>query len=266
MSTANITMKIPTKMLAAIAINTFKEAVRNKVFYLLVALGITSALSSYVINMLTISDDVKVLKDVGLASIDFFSVLVAVFTGVNLVYKEIDKKTIYNILSKPISRTSFILGKFLGLSLTLLAALGAMVAIFFLFLLMNTGTMDFKLLLYFAMLYLELVIIVAVSLLFSSFSTPILSSIFTISIYLIGQVSWTFNQFKHLLITPVQKIFGYGFYYLLPNLDKFNIKNQLVMNTPLDSYLLLNGLLYAVLYTSALLILTVVIFNKRQFQ
>jgi ABC-type transport system involved in multi-copper enzyme maturation permease subunit len=252
--------------LKAIALNTFKEAVRNKVFYLLIALGITTALSSWIVSLLTIGDKEKVLKDVGLAAIDFFSLLIAVFTGINLVYKEIDKKTIYNILSKPLSRSSFIVGKFLGLSLTLLVALAAMVIIFFLYLFISTGTMDFRILAYFFLLYLELLVITSISLLFSSFSTPILSSLFTISLYLIGQVMWTFNLFKHHLTNPLERILAYSFYYILPNLDKFNIKNDIVMKTKLDGYLIVNGILYAVCYISALLVLTIIIFNKREFK
>jgi ABC-type transport system involved in multi-copper enzyme maturation permease subunit len=252
--------------LKAIALNTFKEAVRNKVFYLLVALGVVTALSSIIVSMLTIGDRVKVLKDVGLAAIDFFSVLIAIFTGVNLVFKEIDKKTIYNILSKPISRSSFILGKFLGLALTLLVALVSMAAIFFLFLLVTTGAFDFKILVYFFLLYLELLIIISITLVFSSFSTPILSSIFTISLYLIGTVSWTFNLFKEHLKTPLEKGVTYFFYYLVPNLEKFNIKNQVVLNTGLEPYWITNAVLYAAVYTAALLILSIIIFNKKEFQ
>jgi ABC-type transport system involved in multi-copper enzyme maturation permease subunit len=252
--------------LKAIALNTFKEAVRNKVFYLLVALGIITALSSQIISMLTIGDKVKVLKDVGLASIDFFCVLIAVFTGINLVYKEIDKKTIYNIISKPISRSSFILGKFYGLALTLLVALVSMAAIFFFFLFISTGQFDVKILLYFFYLYLELMVITAISIVFSSFSTPILSSVFTISLYLIGHVTWTFNQFKDKLDKPLEKIVAYFFYYILPNLEKFNIKNAVVMKSDLNNYLIANTIIYGLCYTAALLILAILIFNKREFQ
>jgi ABC-type transport system involved in multi-copper enzyme maturation permease subunit len=252
--------------LKAIALNTFKEAVRNKIFYLLVVLGIVTALSSVIVSMLTIGDKVKVLKDVGLAAIDFFSILIAIFTGINLVHKEIDKKTIYNILSKPISRSSFIIGKFLGLSLTLLVALVCMAAIFFLFLLVSTGSFDYKILVYFGLLYLELLIITSISLMFSSFSTPILSSIFTITLYLIGTVTWTFNLFKEHLVKPLEKTVAYFFYYILPNLEKFNIKNEIVLKTDLDSYLVINAVIYAVCYTAALLILSIIIFNKKEFQ
>lgn len=252
--------------LNAIALNTFKEAVRNKVFYLLVVFGMLSALSSKIISMLALGDTEKVLKDVGLASIDFFSVLIAVFTGINLVYKEIDKKTIYNILSKPVSRGTFILGKFLGLAFTLLVALASMAVIFFLFLLISVGTVDSRLLIYFAFLYMQLLIITSISLLFSSFSTPILSSIFTISLYLIGQVLWTFNYFKHLLKNPFEQIVIYGVYYILPNLDKFNIKNAVVMQTEIQTGVILDTVLYAVLYITAILSLAILIFRKKEFQ
>jgi ABC-type transport system involved in multi-copper enzyme maturation permease subunit len=252
--------------LRAIALNTFKEAVRNKVFYLLVVLGVTTALSSQIVSMLTLGDRIKVLKDVGLASIDFFCVLIAVFTGINLVYKEIDKKTLYNIISKPISRSSFILGKFLGLALTLMVALVSMAAIFFVFLWFSSGEFDPGILLYFFLLYLQLLIITSISLVFSSFSTPILSSIFTISLYLIGQVTWTFNEFKYKLVKPLEKVIAYLFYYILPNLDKFNIKNEVVMKVKLDSDLIMIAIFYGLGYSAALLLLAILIFNKKEFQ
>lgn len=252
--------------LKAIALNTFKEAARNKVFYLLIVFGILSALSSQIVSMLTIGDRVKVLKDAGLASINFFSVLIAVFTGINLVYKEIDKKTIYNILSKPISRSVFIVGKFFGLAITLLTALASMAFIFFFFLYVSTGEFAPGILAYFVLLYMELLIITAISLLFSSFSTPILSSIFTISLYLIGQVLWTFNLFKDKLVSTFERIVVYFFYYILPNLDKFNVKNDVVMKGGVDSFQVLNAGLYAVVYIAAVLILAILIFNRKEFQ
>jgi len=252
--------------LKAIAVNTFKEAVRNKVFYLLIVVGILFAFSSHIMGLLTIGDRVKVLKDVGLAAINFFSILIAIFTGINLVYKEIDRKTIFNILSKPVSRASFILGKFFGLSLTLLVALASMAVIFFLFLWLDAGEFDGKILVFFLLLYLELLIVNAISVLFSSFSTPILASIFTISLYLIGHISWTFNAFKHNLVRPVEKGIAYFFYYLMPNLEKLNIKNQVVLNTPLDAGVILDSIMYAVCYIAAVLILAILIFNKKEFQ
>lgn len=256
-------MKLNVK---GIAINTFRESARNKMFYLLVFFGILFALSSKLISFLTLGDAMKVLKDTGLAAINFFCVLIAIFTGINLVYKEIEKKTVYNILSKPVTRDEFIIGKFLGLGLTMLTALGSMAGIFFLFIALSGGGLDFKIALYFFMLFLELLVIVAISLLFSSFTTPILSFIFTVSLYLIGHVMWTFNEFKSYLKIPAWRTFTHVIYYLLPNLDKFNIKNEVVLNTALDPLTLLFAILYALAYILALLALAMIIFRKREFQ
>jgi ABC-type transport system involved in multi-copper enzyme maturation permease subunit len=249
-----------------IAINTFKESARSKVFYLLVFFGILFALSSKLISFLTIGDALKVLKDTGLAAINFFCVLIAIFTGISLVYKEIDKKTVFNILSKPVSRDEFILGKFLGLALTMLAAEAAMAVIFFAFVALSGGGFDGGILLYFLMLFLELLVLVALSLLFSSFTTPILSFIFTVSLYLIGHVMWTYNEFKTLLASPAVKALTQAFYYLLPNLDKFNIKNEVVLGTTPGPWSIAFTALYGLAYTAALLALAILIFRRREFQ
>ena len=249
-----------------IAVNTFKESARSKVFYLLIFFGILFALSSKLISFLTVGDAMKVLKDTGLAAINFFCVLIAIFTGISLVYKEIEKKTVFNILSKPVSRDEFILGKFLGLGLTMLTALAAMAAIFFAFVALSGGGFDWGILLYFFMLMLELLVIVGISLLFSSFTTPILSFIFTVSLYLIGHVMWTFNEFKALLKAPAVKAIAQGVYYLLPNLDKFNIKNEVVLGTALNPWTVLYSILYALAYIAALLALTLLVFRRRDFQ
>jgi ABC-type transport system involved in multi-copper enzyme maturation permease subunit len=252
--------------LNAIAINTFKEAARNKIFYLLIVFGIVFAFASKLASLLTLGDQTGVMKNVGLASINFFCVLIAIFTGINLVYKEIDKKTIFNILSKPISRTNFIIGKFFGLALTILVALVSMAAVFFLFIFFTTGTFDWRMLVYFAFLYLELLIIISISLVFSSFSTPILSSIFTVILYLIGHVLWTFNEFKYKLVEPATRVLAYLLYYLLPNFEKFNIREQIVMNMKIETKLVFYSFTYAILYILAMLSLAILIFRKREFK
>ena len=252
--------------LRAIAFNTFKEAVRNKIYYLLIFFGIGFSLISELISLLTVGDKIKVIKDVGLASINFFSVLIAVFTGINLVFKEIEKKTIYYILSKPISRSNFIIGKFLGLAFTLAVALVSMGIIFFLFLLLSTGSFDSRIIIYFVLLYLELLIITSISILFSSFSTPILSSIFTISLYLIGHVVWTFNLFKDKISDPFTKFITYFFYYILPHLEQFNLKNDIILETRLDPNIFFNSILYAFCYISPILILAIIVLNKKEFK
>lgn len=252
--------------LRAITLNTFREAVRNKIFYLLLFFGIFFAVSSKIIGMLSIGDQLRVIMDSGIAAIGFFTSLIAIFTGINLVFKEIEKKTIYNILSKPINRDSFILGKFLGLALTVLVALAAMMLIFFLFLYVNSGHFSTGLLLHFLLFYLELLILIALSLLFSSFSTPILSSIFTICLYLIGKVTWTFNIFQPMISSRPVRFLTYLVYYLVPNFEKFNIKDQVVLSVAVPWYQVGYAALYGIAYTIFLLLISIMIFRKRQFQ
>ena len=205
--------------------NTFKESARNKMFYLLVFFGILFALSSKLISFLTLGDAMKVLKDTGLAAINFFCVLIAIFTGINLVYKEIEKKTIYNILSKPVTRDQFIIGKFLGLALTMLVALARHGrASFSSSFCWSAAVSTSKSSSTSSCCYLELLVIVAISLLFSSFTTPILSFIFTVSLYLIGHVMWTFNEFKSLLQLPALDEIHPG--ALLPPAQSGQIQHQ----------------------------------------
>lgn len=249
-----------------LAVNTFKEAARSKVFYLLFFMGVIFAVNAKFISMLTVGDEARVTLELGLSSIQIFITLIAIFTGINLVFKEIDKRTIYNILSKPLYRSHFIFGKFLGLMSTLLLALLGMGILFVGFLMLVEAPLTSQLMFFFIMLFCELSIVVAVSLLFSSFTTPILSTIFTITIYIIGHVLWTYNQFKGLIQDPISKVVVASVYYLLPNLEKFNIKSQVVLRSELDPAVMAMNIVYAVCYTTALLLLSLLIFSRREFK
>jgi ABC-type transport system involved in multi-copper enzyme maturation permease subunit len=113
-----------------IALNTFKEAVRDRILYLLLFFAALSILVSRILALLTVGDRAKIIKDVGLASISFFGALMAILIGTGLVYKEIEKRTIFTLISKPMRRHEFLLGKFFGLVLTLLVMLALMSVIF----------------------------------------------------------------------------------------------------------------------------------------
>lgn len=246
--------------------NTFREAVRNKIFYLLIGVGIFFALSSELIGLLTVGDRAKVIIDVGLASINFFSVLIAIFTGINLVFKEIDKKTIYFVLTKPISRSQFILGKFFGLAFTMLAALIFMVLIFLLFLKIGSVGIDYRILVYFLLLYVELLVIIALSVLFSSVSSPILASIYIICLYLIGHIVWTFQLFKDKMESVMMKLVAEFLYYILPNLEKFNIKSTIVLKSDIQWGLVGAAIGYGLTYVTAVLLLAMTVFSRKQFK
>jgi ABC-type transport system involved in multi-copper enzyme maturation permease subunit len=248
-----------------IARNTFKEAVRDRVLYLLLFFAAVSILFARVLAVLTVGDRVKIIKDVGLASISLFGALMAILIGTGLVYKEIEKRTITTLLSKPLRRHEFLLGKFLGLVLTLAVLLAAMSLIFLLLVLVHTGRVEGKLLLAVLDIFFELVLITAVAILFSSFSTPILSSLFALAFYLIGHFSWSLETLIKKVPPGATRAVLRAAYAFLPDLENFNIKTEVVHGLPIAGAHLLYSAAYGLLYTAFVLGLAILIFRRRDF-
>lgn len=255
-----------------IALNTYKEAVRNKVFYILLIFALILLGFSLVLAALALGEDDRIIKHIGLSAINVFGLLLATFVGVNLVYEELDKRTIYTIIASGVTRTQFMLGKYVGLFLTVLvnvAIMGVLLGV----LIVAWPHSDFTLSLVLA-LYLflfEMMIVTALAVLFSSFSTPILSAVLTFMCWVIGHLSEDLLEWSKRLYE--QKAVGvsyilYGLYYFLPNLDIFNIKNKVVYHEDIGS--LLNLVLlypaYAVLYATILLTIANLSFSRRDFK
>jgi ABC-type transport system involved in multi-copper enzyme maturation permease subunit len=251
--------------IGAIAGITFKEAKRDRVLYLLFFFAAVAILASRALAILAVGDRTKIIKDVGLASISVFGVLMAVLIGTSLVYKEIDKKTIFTLLSKPLHRAEFILGKFFGLVLTLLVMTAGMSLMFLAIVYLHTFRVEWTMLVAIAYIFLELVLITAVAILFSSFSTPILSSIFSLAFYLIGHLSWGLE----LLIKKMQAGPGRAaarfLYTFLPDLENFNFKTEVVHNLPIPAGIFVYSFLYGIFYTAFILGLAILVFRRRDF-
>jgi ABC-type transport system involved in multi-copper enzyme maturation permease subunit len=249
----------------AIALNTFKETIRDRILYLLLFFAAIFIVFSRLLALLTVGDRIKIIKDVGLSSLSLFGALMAILMGTGLVYKEIDKKTIYTLLSKPIRRYQFILGKFLGLVLTLFLMLLAMSLIYLIVVYFHTFRIEWKMLIAIFFIFVELLIITSVAILFSCFSTPILSSVFTLSFYLIGHLSWGLET----LIQKVEPGFGKTLaqilYTFLPDLENFNFKTEIVHNLHIPSNIYSFSFLYGVFYTLFMLALAMLVFRRRDF-
>jgi ABC-type transport system involved in multi-copper enzyme maturation permease subunit len=251
--------------IGAIAGITFKEAKRDRVLYLLFFFAALGILGSRVLAILTVGDRVKIIKDVGLASISIFGVLMAILIGTGLVYKEIDKKTIYTLLAKPLHRAEFILGKFLGLVLTLFVMTAAMTVIFLAIVYANTLRIETGLLVAVAYTFLELVLITAVAILFSTFSTPILSSLFALGFTLIGHLSWGLELILKKMRPGLGRTLVRGLHLVLPDLENFNFRTEVVHGLPIPPGIYVSAFLYGVCYTAFLLGLAVLIFRRRDF-
>jgi ABC-type transport system involved in multi-copper enzyme maturation permease subunit len=262
-----------------IAVNVFRESVRDKVLYNLVLFAILLMGASYLIGQLTAGQDVKIIKDLGLAATSIFGLFIAVFIGIQLVSKEVERKSIYGLLAKPIERHHLVLGKYVGLVLTLGVNLAVMaVALYAVLAYMawmlgpeaakgwERPALDPLMLQAFALTFVELSIVTAIALFFSTFSTPILSAAFTFGLFVAGRFSADLRNFDQVVDSAAAAVLARGLYWILPNLAPFDIRAQVVHGVPVDFGYFWLTCGYAVAYIGALLVASVAIFARRDFK
>jgi ABC-type transport system involved in multi-copper enzyme maturation permease subunit len=253
----------------AIALNTFRESVRDRVLYNLLLFVSLIVVAAVVMGRIAVGQEAKIVVDVGLSATSVFGLLIAIFIGIGLVSKEIEKRTIAVILSKPVRRAEFLLGKYLGLCLTLLVNTAAMAATVALALVYAKGGFDASQWTLWPAAYLifvELSIITAVALLFSCFSSPALSALFTLLIFLIGRWSPDLKLFAETANGAATRMVCRALYYLLPNLANFNFINEAAYGQAIPARWLVGNTVYAVCYVAALLAAAVLIFERRNFK
>ena len=255
--------------IGTIAGNAFREAVRDRVLYNLVLFVLLLTAGAIFLGELSGGQETKIIVDLGLSSILLFGVFIAIFVGVGLVYKEIERRTIYAILSKPIGRGEFLLGKYLGLCLTLLVnvlVMGAGVSLALLY--VNRGWNPLVVSIWPAVLliYMELAILTAVALFFSSFSSPALSALLTFLIFIAGHFSADLKTFAASLGGTAARWFFTALYYLLPNFSNYSLITPAAHGYVPNASALLLALLYAAIYASVVLAAGTLVFNQRNFK
>jgi ABC-type transport system involved in multi-copper enzyme maturation permease subunit len=252
-----------------IALNTFRESVRDRVLYNLVLFVLLLVGSSIFLGELSMSQETKIIVDIGLSAMLLFGVLIAIFIGIGLVYKEIDKRTIYNLLGKPVHRYQFILGKYFGLCFTLLVNTSVMAVAVVAALVYVKGGPDaiqLKILPAAYLIFLELMVITAVALLFSSFSSPMLSALLAFFLFIIGSFSADLKLFAETVGSGAVKALCQALYFLLPNLANFHYITETAHGSSPPVRMLAAATAYALLYIAALLAATVLIFQRRNFK
>jgi len=248
-----------------IALNTFKENLRDKILYNLVFFGLLLIGSSILLSTLTMGEQAKIIQDIGLGSINLFGVIIAIFVGIGLVSKEIEKRTIYTIIAKPVQRYQFLLGRYCGLALTLLVNTAIMVGFFFI-LLVGKISLGSGLIKAISLIYIELLVIMAVAVMFSSFTTPTLSASFTLAIYVIGHLTADLRVLGAKLQNELTTGILNGLYYMLPNLEYFNVKGPAVHGIAIAPLYVVSAIVYGVLYGAVILLIACVIFQRRDFK
>src|SRR3990172_937702 len=247
-----------------VAVHVFRESVRDKVPLNLVFFAVLLMSASYLLGQLTAGQDVKIIKALGLAATSAFGLFIAVFIGIGLVFKEVERRSVYGLLAKPIRRHEFIAGKYLGLVLTLAVNLAVMTLALYVVLgymsWMETENVkqawdapatDPALLKAVLLIFVELCLITAVALFFSTFSTPMLSAVLTFGLYVVGHFNADLKNFENVVESPVVIYLARGLYYVLPNLAPFDVKADVVHAVPVSwTYIAMTtgyGLVYIVM-------------------
>jgi ABC-type transport system involved in multi-copper enzyme maturation permease subunit len=262
-----------------VAVNVFKESVRDKILYNLVVFAVLLISVSYLIGQLTAGQDVKIIKDLGLAAISMFGLLIAVFIGIGLVWKEVEKRSIYTLLSKPMRRHEFLLGKYCGLVLTLGINIAVMTVAFYAVLAYMEVTSpvniraswpapatDLSMLNAIVLIMLELMLVTAIALFFSTFSTPFLSAMLTMAVWVIGHFNADLRDYGEAVSSPLAASLARGVYYVVPNFAAFDVKLQVVhaQAVPLR-YIGLTSV-YGLTYVALVLVAAVIVFSRRDFK
>lgn len=251
------------RITALIAYNTFRETIRNKVLYnILLFAGIIIVLSIS-FGEWSVFARVQVMEDFGLATMSLSGLLLAVFIGVAMLGKEVTSKTVYLMASKPISRSTIITGKYLGLCITLVINILLMSVFFFGALLCIGGSINGALLYAVLLTITEMAVIVAVALFFSTLTTPTLSAIFTIAFYIAGHFNDLVGIDKMDSSYTLLKILLKILYYVMPNLEHFNIRTVVVYALPLSGQYILFAVAYGIMYIALLLLLSSAVFSKK---
>jgi Cu-processing system permease protein len=212
----------------AIAVNTFRETIRDRVLGVIVLFALGMIIASLWLASISLNQQARMMKDFGLVAVTFFGLVVAVFVAASLVHKEVEKRTVFVLFSKPVGRTEFIWGKFLGLAATMLVVLAGMGLFLFLLTLVVAKQASGWLLVATALIYLQLLAVMAVTVFFSTVSSAILASVLGISVFVAGQLSHNVLSLSRLGNGVVIKAASWIVYVLIPNLGAVDVKPMVV--------------------------------------
>lgn len=267
------------KAIRHVAVNVFKESVRDKVLYSIVVFAVLLMSTSYVIGQLTAGQDLKIVKDLGLASISIFGLLMAIFIGIGLVWKEVEKRSVYTLLSKPVRRSEFVLGKYVGLVLTLFTNIAVMTIAYYAVLaymqrVALAGALaaspapptDPAMLKAIVLILVELMLVTAIALFFSTFSSPFLSAVMTAGLWVAGHFNDDLRNFGAFVDLPQVARLTRAAYFVIPNFAAFDVKNQVVHAQTVPLGYVGITILYGLVYIAFILAAAVIVFSRRDFK
>jgi len=254
------------RQIRAIAVNTVRDAVRNKVLYILVFFSLVMIGTSALLATLSYVERERILQDVGLSAIRFFGAAIAIFMGVGLIHRELERRTIYTILSKPVTRTQFLAGKYLGLVATLWLQLAVMTLAFVCVSLAAEAPLGRGHVIAFALVAVELALVVAFATLFSSLATPFLAACYSVGLYLVGHLTRDLRAIGATSDSEAVREATIWIHRLFPDLSGLNRVIEAVHGLPIPAPEIGFALLMGVAWCVGFLLVAVVVFERRDFR
>jgi len=253
------------RQLAAIAANTFKETIRDRVLAVIVVFALVMIAGGLWLGAISLGEQGRMMKDFGLVAVTGFGLIVAVFIAASLVHKEVDKRTVFVLFSKPVSRAAFITGKFLGLCGTMAVVLAGMGLFLFALVWLLQGSPSFMVLAAVLMIYVQLLAIIAVTIFFSTLGSAILASVLGICVFVAGQLSHNVLALTRLGSNTVTEALSWVIYVLIPNLTAVDVKAGVVGEQTLAWGQISLWVVYLLAYVVVVLALATVIFRRKEF-
>lgn len=251
--------------LVVVAGNTFKETVRDKILYNLVFFAILLIGASVLLGTLTMGEQSRIINDLGLAAINLVAVIIAIFVGIGLVTKEIDRRTIYTILARPITRVQFILGKYLGLAFIIVVNIAIMFTMFIGTVWVSGNVIYGSLFQAVELILVETLLVMAIAMFFSTFSSSTLSATMTIGVYIIGHLTSDLKAIAEKSHSQLTEVMLTTLYYVCPNLELLNVKGQAASGVLVEVGYQLTATAYGLFYAGILLTGACLIFQRRDF-
>ncbi|MEK7760962.1 MAG: ABC transporter permease subunit [Nitrospirota bacterium] len=249
----------------AVAGNTFRETVRDKILYNLIFFALLLIGASVLLGTLTIGEQARIVNDLGLAAINLVAVIIAIFVGIGLVSREIERRTIYTILARPITRVQFVLGKYIGLGCIVVVNVAIMFAMFLGTVWLSGFPIYGAFFQAVQLIVVEALLVMAVALLFSTFSSSTLSASMAIGFYIVGHLTGDLKLIAEKSPHQVTKVLMTSLYYMCPNLEALNFKGQAASGVPIEIGIQVLATAYGFLYMGLLLVGACLIFQRRDF-
>jgi ABC-type transport system involved in multi-copper enzyme maturation permease subunit len=259
-----MTYNLPKKTIIAIAKNTFKESIRDKVLYAIVAFAILFVAFTAFLGSISLGENLHVVRSLGLAGMYVAGLFLSIFLGASLMYKELERRTLYFVLSKPVTRAQLVAGKFLGLFVSVIACIMGMTLVYLCVVGYEGGGFDGTAVAAILFQLFEIAIIIALSTFFSTFSRPLAATLYTIIAVYIGHSFSLLINTATRLHSPALIAVSKGFSYILPNLEKFNIRNTVIYGTMPSAANTLLVVAYTLLYVAILLYAGRLMLEKRE--